>query len=176
MKVVFKSPIIFTLGLISSFAIFFALSHLLKPHVIEAPYRPAARTRIEIKSASDVFDKNIKPPLRSEFEIKPPAIEEEIIVSKDLPATILVRHPPFMPSMAKKSGTCTFDLEVNIKGRIVSSHNLKCTDPVFVESVKLVINKWRLPIKVKNGKAIPYFIHQKIAYQLFDENGLLIPE
>ena len=119
-----------------------------------------------------------------ETKSRPPVIEDEITVITEFPFIPssrpfmpLVRFPPIMPSNAKKSGSCTFDLVINVRGKPKSVNNLKCTDSIFIEPTQIAVKKWVFPLKIEEGRAVVFISRdQKVTYELHDEDGNVIPE
>ena len=87
------------------------------------------------------------------------------------------RWPPVFPRNASKSGSCTFDLEIDERGKTSSIKGLKCSEAVFVEPTRKAAMKWVFRPSIKNGELVTSAApDQKIIYRLLDENGNVIPE
>ena len=95
----------------------------------------------------------------------------------DTPAQPCLRHPPRMPFNAERSGHCyvTFDVAKSGQPRNVSAE--ACTDDIFARPSEFAVQWWFFHPRTERGQALTQKGERaKIAFELTDENGIVIPE
>ena len=184
-----KIFIVLIFGAICTWVAFAGLSKLLDMPDNAPQYRPTTEVTFERENTSKGNGERIDRPVRAETKRR--ALDYEDIVwppvvtipypvfpsTKLKPGMPIVRPPPIMPPRAKKSGSCTFDLAIDVRGQPKSVNNLKCTESIFIEPTQISVKKWVFSPKIEEGRVVVFSsLDHKITYKQTDEKGNVIPE
>jgi len=105
----------------------------------------------------------------------------DIQINCSRPSQVILRLPPKMPIDATKSGHCIYDLSIDANGSVENVTIVSCSENIFEAATLEAAYQSRYPRRYLpnegNCRAVAYELKdRRYTYQLFDEDGLIIPE